>query len=140
MLRVSPLVLLTRNCNLITSRFTPEWRQDIRSRAPPEVVSDALRAKFDEMARREKEEKKIAAQKGGAKVVPESEADATKEGTRPAPLVESGAKGDGGGLSGPRCASASLLLCEGAGEEKTAEPGAGVKGRPSKVQEPAGEL
>ena len=52
----------------------------VRSCAPPEVVSDALRAKFDEMARREREEKKIAAKKGGAKVSPESADEAVSEG------------------------------------------------------------
>ena len=144
--------MLTRNCNLTTSRFTPEWRQMVRSRAPPEVVSDALRAKFDEMARRQKEEKKIAAQMGGAKVVPESEADVAEEGTRPAPLAGSEAEGDGDGLSRSRGASASLLG-EGAGEEKTAEPSAGVapqqaaggsveepKGTSSNMQGPVGEM
>ena len=100
--------------------FTEQWQKRIRRAAPRGAVPDALRAKFDEMARKEKEEKKIAAQKGSTKVVPESEADSNEGGTRSAPPAESEAEGDESGQSGPRCAPASLLG-EGAGEEKTVE-------------------
>ena len=92
----------------------------IRSCAPREVVSDALRAKFDEMERKAKDEKKQ--RKGGAKVAPESDS-AVEGGTGPA-LAESGVDGSGDGQSNRLSASGSLLG-EGAGEEKPAESSAG---------------
>ena len=89
----------------------------VRSRAPREVVSDALRAKFDEMERKAKDEKKQG--KRGAKVEPESDS-AVEVATGPA-LAESGVEESGDGPSNQPAASGSLA----GGEEKPAESSAG---------------
>ena len=103
----------------------------IRSCAPREAVPDALRAKFDEMARKDKEEKKVKGKgKGsGAKVGPEIGDDVAEDASMPATVLEvrevkqhsSGEMPSQHDSSGSCAGEATVDE----GEEKTAEPNVG---------------
>ena len=100
----------------------------VRSCAPREVVSDALRAKFDEMARKEKDEKK----KGGAKIAPERDDVAEGE------LAGRKAAGKGGcDHTSTRHDVSGRFAGGDAGEGKTAELSAGSKESGDGRAEPA---